>query len=287
MRPILDTHAHFYQVTRPGGVAWPPRGSGTLDRDHLPAHYEAAVRPLGFVGAVLVEASPLHEDTRWVEERATDKTFYPAFVAALDVTARDSEERLAELVRNPWVVGVRAFLWSGEIDLDDRQRALLAKLDQNGMTLDLISRKSTNPKPRVDHLAAAFPSLRIIINHLGGAAGREPSSAWTSDIELIAARPNVHMKLSAIFDMFNTGPDESVAWTSPLEVDAYRPHLDVIFAAFGPERVIFGSNWPVTEMSGSVADEVRIVEGYLEPRGTSVRDRVMHDNARGFYRRAI
>jgi len=286
MKPILDTHAHFYQVTRPGGVAWPPRGSGALYRDHLVADYEAAVKPLGFVGAVLVEASPLHEDTRWVQDLVADNPFYPAFVAALDVEAPNASERLAELADNPWVVGVRAFLWTGAITLDARDRALLGKLSSLGMTLDLISRGDKNPKDGVERLAKEFPDLRVIINHLAGARGGPPSAAWTADMKRLGARPNVHMKLSAIFDMWNTGRDESVAWTSPLDVDSYRPHFDVVFEAFGPNRVVFGSNWPVTEMSGSIADEVRIVESYLAPLGGAVRDGVMHDNARRFYRRS-
>jgi len=286
MKPILDTHAHFYQVTRPGGVVWPPKGSGALDRDHLVADYEALVKPLGFVGAVLVEASPLHEDTRWVQNLVAGNPFYPAFVAALDVDAPDAQEQLAALAENPWVVGVRAFLWTGAITLGAGERSLLTELSSLGMTLDLISRGDKNPKDGVERLAKAFPGLRVIINHLGGARGGPPTAEWTADMKRLAAQPNVHMKLSAIFDMWNPGPNENVAWTSPLDVDAYRPQFDVVFEAFGSSRVVFGTNWPVTDQSGSIADEVRIVESYLAPLGSAARDAVMHDNARRFYRRS-
>jgi L-fuconolactonase len=283
--PIIDTHAHVYQVTRPGGVEWPPRGSGALDRDYLASDYERVARALGIQGCVFVEASPLPADTQWVLEHVAGSPLFRAFVAALDVDAADAPACLAALVAEPRVVGVRAFLWSGAILLDAAQLTLLGTLAAEGMTLDLISRGEKNPKAGVVRLAEAVPNLRVIIDHLAGAAGREPTAAWRADLRALAACPNVHMKLSAIFDMFNPGPNENAAWDSPLEADAYRAHFDEVLEAFGPERVIFGSNWPVTEMSGSIAGEVRIVESYLLPLGRAVRDRVMFQNAERFYTR--
>lgn len=284
--PIVDTHAHVYQVTRPGGVEWPPRGSGALDRDYLVADYESVARSLGIVGCVFVEASPLPSDTQWVLERVAVSPLFRGFVAELNVDAVDAPARLAALVAEPRVVGVRAFLWSGAIELNDAQLGLLQTLAAEGMTLDVISRGQQNPKAGVVRLARAVPGLRVIVDHLAGAAGREPTPVWRDEVRALAACPNVHLKLSAIYDMFNPGPNENVAWESPLEVEAYRAHFDVVLEAFGTERVIFGSNWPVTEMSGSIANEVRIVESYLLPLGRAVRDRVMFQNAERFYARS-
>jgi predicted TIM-barrel fold metal-dependent hydrolase len=282
---IVDTHVHVYQVTRPGGVEWPPRGSGALDRDWLASDYEAVARPLGVVGVVLVEASPLPSDTEWALAHVAGNPFFRSLVAELDVDAADAPARLDRLVANPRVPGVRAFLWTGAIELDGEVLGLLSTLAAEGMTLDLISRGEKNPKPRIVQLARAVPDLRIVVDHLAGAAGRVPASEWIRDVRALAACPNVHLKLSALFDLFNPGPNENVAWESPLDVDAYRAHLDLAFDAFGPERLLFGSNWPVTEMGGSLAEEIRIVESYLEPLGRTVRDRVMLENAEQFYAR--
>jgi L-fuconolactonase len=283
--PVLDTHVHVYQVTRPGGVEWPPRGSGALDRDWLASDYEAMARPLGVVGVVLVEASPLPSDTEWALAHVAGNPFFRSLVAELDVDATDAPARLARLVANPRIAGVRAFLWTGAIELESEVLGLLRTLGAEGMTLDLISRGDKNPKHRVVQLARAVPDLRIVVAHLAGAAGRVPTSEWIRDIHALAACPNVHLKLSALFDMFNPGPDENVAWESPRDVDAYRAHLDLALDAFGPKRVLFGSNWPVTEMGGSFAEELRIVESYLEPLGRSVRDGVMFENAEELYAR--
>jgi predicted TIM-barrel fold metal-dependent hydrolase len=283
--PLVDAHAHFYQVTRPGGVEWPPRGSGALDRDYLVSDYEAVARPLGVVGVVVVEASPLPADTQWMLEHAGGHSLFRALVAELDVDAPDAPARLAAHVEDPRIAGVRAFLWTGAIELDEEQLGLLRTLSDSGMTLDLISRGEKNPKPGIVRLARAVPELRIVVDHLAGADGRVPSPAWVAALRSLAACPNVHLKLSAIFDLFNPGPNENVAWESPLDVDAYRAHFDLVLETFGADRVLFGSNWPVTEMSGSLANAIRIVESYLWPLGRSVRDRVMLENAERFYSR--
>jgi predicted TIM-barrel fold metal-dependent hydrolase len=283
--PIVDTHAHLYQVSRPGSVQWPPRGSGALDRDYLISDYEAAARPLGVVGVVVVEASPLPSDTTWVLEHAAGHPLFRSLVAELDVDAPGAPERLAVLAAEPRISGVRAFLWSGAIELDEEQLALLRTLAAAGMTLDLISRGEKNPKSGIVRLARAVPDLRIVVDHLAGAAGRVPEPAWLADVRSLAACPNVHVKLSAIFDMFNPGPNENVAWESPHDLDAYRPTFELALEAFGAERVFFGSNWPVTEMSGSLETEIRVVESFLAPLGRSLRDRVMYENAERFYAR--
>jgi len=283
--PIVDAHVHLYEVTRQGGVPWPPPGSGALYQNRLASDYEALARPLGVVGAVVVEASPLAGDTRWVLEHVGNAGFFFALVAAFDVTSERAGEELELLAAEPRVAGVRAFLWTGTIELDGRQRALLAELARQGMTLDLVSRQQKNAAPDVERLAEAVPELRIVVDHLAGAQGETPSERWRDGVRRLAAHPNVHLKLSALYDMYNPGPDENAPWKSPAAVDAYRAHLDVALAAFGDERLIFGSNWPVTEMSGSLADELRLVEEYLSPLGTTLRNRVMHANAHAFYRR--
>ena len=285
-RPILDTHIHIFQVTRPGGVPWPPHHA-ELYRDVLPAHYEAAARPLGIIGSGIVEASNLHTDTRWVLDQTAGNAFFPFVVAQLEVGAPDFEAKLDEIARDPRVVGIRGFLWSPAMTLDAQQTAHLRALGKRGMTLDLISRGNFNPKDKIDALVSAVPGLRVIIDHLGGAKGSTPDSVWMDDMRMLGRRPNVFLKLSSLFDMFNPAADDNQPWTAPLDLASYRQHFDVVFEAFGPKRVVFGSNWPVCTLGGSLADEIRIVEEYLATAGPQVRNAVMYENARDFYRRNV
>jgi L-fuconolactonase len=285
-KPILDTHIHLYQVSRPAGVPWPPAHAANLHRDVLPAHYEAVARPLGIVGAGVVEASNWHDDTRWVLDQVRGNDFFQFIVAQLPIGAADFPEKLAEIAAEPKVAGIRGFLWSPALTLEPIQIEHLHALAARGMTLDLISRGSLNPKDKIAALLAAVPELPVIIDHLAGARGTTPDPAWTADMKKLAQHPNLHIKISALYDMFNPGPDDSQPWRSPTTLDAYQPHLDVLLQAFGPRRLIFGSNWPVCDQGGTLARQIELCEEFLGPHGGKVRDQIMHDNARAFYRRA-
>jgi L-fuconolactonase len=288
-RPILDTHLHIFQVDRPGGVPWPPPENTALYKSSLPADYEALARPLGVVAAGIIEASPLQSDTRWVLDQIAGNPFFVFYVAQLEIGSAEFVKNLDDITQDQRVVGIRGYLWGpmAGITLDAKQRADLEELSRRGMTLDIISRYTLNPKAQVDQLAKAVPDLRIIIDHLAGAKSATVDPQWKKDIQLVASNKNVYLKFSSFFDMFNPSPtgDESQPWTSPKTLADYQAHFDVLFDAFGPDRLIFGSNHPVVALGGTMADELALAEAYLAPKGKEVRDKVMFKNAIYFYRR--
>jgi predicted TIM-barrel fold metal-dependent hydrolase len=153
------------------------------------------------------------------------------------------------------------------------------------MTLDIISRGDLNPKDKVDALAAAVPNLYVMIDHLGGAKGETPDPKWVSAMQKLAARPRVYIKFSSFFDMFNPAGSEDEPWQSPGDLSAYKPHFDVLMQAFGADRLVWGSNWPVVEQGGGIAKSIALAEEYLKSFGTEVRDKVMFKNAQEFYKR--
>jgi L-fuconolactonase len=284
-RPIVDTHIHFYQVTRPGGVPWPPATNATLYRDILPAEYKRIAKWNGVVASGIVEASPLFEDNKWILDLVRGDSFFPFFVGQLEIGSPDFLHQLNQVSRDRRFVGIRGFLWSPVMTLDAAQLASLRELSRRGMTLDIISRGTLNPKPQVEALCKAVPKLRIIINHLGGAQGLTPTAEWELSIRRLADLcPNLYMKFSSFYDMYQVG-DGDHPWTAPLDLDAYKPHFDVLLSAFGANRLIWGSNWPVSNLGGGFADQIRLAEEYLAPFGQRVRDKVMFLNALNFYRR--
>jgi len=158
-------------------------------------------------------------------------------------------------------------------------------LAARGMTLDIISRFSLNPEDDVAALAEKVPNLRIIIDHLGGA--RPDAVGWEQKMEHLASYPNIYMKFSSFFDIFNPSPtgDESVPWNAPADLEPYEPYFDVLMRTFGPDRLIWGSNWPVVEQGGTIELEIALAEEYLAKFGRNVRNKVMYTNGRKFYRR--
>jgi L-fuconolactonase len=284
-RAIVDTHIHFWQTSRPGGVPWPTPDEGPIFRDVMPPEYSAFAKSQGVVAAGIVEASGIVEDNQWILDLVKNDPFYSFFVGNLEIGAPTFAADLKRFAGDKRFVGIRGYLTGPAegITLSAAQLASLRDLADRGMTLDIISRGTKNPKAQVQALCTTVPNLRIIIDHLGGAKGLAVDPAWESDIRKLAtACPNMYMKFSSFYDMYAPG---DVVFASPTDLAAYKPHFDVLMSAFGPDRLIWGSNWPVIDLHGTFANQIAIAEAYLAPMGTGVRDKVMFKNALAFYRR--
>lgn len=285
-RPIVETHIHFWQTSRPGGVPWPTPDEGPIFRDVLPAEYSAFAKSHGVVSAGIVEASGIVEDNQWILDLVKNDPFYSFFVGNLEIGSTTFAANLARFAQDPRFVGIRGYLTGPAegITLSPAQLTSLRDLADRGMTLDIISRGTKNPKAQVQAMCTAVPKLRIIIDHLGGAKGPAPVDAtWEKEIRALAAAcPNIHMKFSSFYDMYAPG---DVVFASPTDLASYKPHFDVLMSAFGENRLVWGSNWPVTDLHGSFGTQIAIAEQYLAAFGTGVRDKVMFKNALAFYRR--
>lgn len=284
-RPIVDTHIHFWQVTRPGGVPWPTPAEGPIYRDVLPPEYKAVAIPHGVVAAGVVEASGLVEDNQWILDRIRHDRFFSFFVGNLEIGAPTFARDLERFSHDWRFVGIRGYLTGPAegITLSPAQLASLRDLARRGMTLDIISRGAKNPKDQVQALCTAVPDLRIIIDHLGGAKGPPPvDPTWELEIRRLAdVCPNLHMKFSSFYDMYAPG---DVVYPTPTDLASYRRHFDVLMTAFGADRLVWGSNWPVITLHGTFEAQIAIAEEYLAPFGVHVRDKVMFRNALKFYR---
>src|SRR5687768_1672320 len=109
-RPIVDTHIHFWKVTRPGGVPWPTPAEGPIFRDVLPPEYKAVARPNGVIAAVVVEASGIVEDNQWILDLVRHDGFFPAFVGNLEIGAPTFAANLARFAHDARFVGIRGYL---------------------------------------------------------------------------------------------------------------------------------------------------------------------------------
>jgi predicted TIM-barrel fold metal-dependent hydrolase len=252
----------------------------------LPPDYTPLARANGIVTAGIVEASGIVEDNQWILDLVEGDRFYSFFVGNLEIGAPTFVNDLERFSHDRRFVGIRGYLTGPAegITLSPAQLASLQDLARRGMSLDIISRGTKNPKAEVQALCTAVPDLRIIIDHLGGAKGPPPvDPVWEAEIrELAEACSNIYMKFSSFYDMYAPG---DVVFPSPTDVASYEAHFDVLMTAFGPDRLIWGSNWPVIELHGTFEDQIRIAEDYLAPFGRAVRDKVMFKNALKFYRR--
>ena len=237
---MIDAHFHIWRLGL-NDCAWPPADLGAIHRDHELAEIATLARGVGVASAILVQSQESERDTQWLVETARGSSFVAGVVGWADLTALDIGARLDALVRAGPLVGVRPMTEGCADDWFDAAAidAGLATLADRGLTLDALIR------PRhlasLDRLAARHPALAIMIDHAAKPSIGVDREGWRDGLSPLAARPNVHCKLSGL--MTELAPDGSA--------DDLRPYIEDLLALFGPGRLVWGSDWPVLNLRGS------------------------------------
>jgi len=277
--PIIDTHIHLYDTTRPEGLPWPPPSDTVLYRPILPSDFDKVCEANQITATVIVEASEWAADNQWVLDLVQhDPDRYIGLVGSLEIGTPQFSQHLKALSRDERYVGIRLrerpggehFFKSEDVWKD---LTLLSEMDQ---TLDVLMFQFSLEE--VDMIAKRLPRLRILINHVAGAdiKGEPADPAWVAAVEKVAQNPNVHCKISGLFQQSHRQP-------SPKDVAFYRPQLDVLWKAFGKDRLIYGSNWPVTMRGGTYEEYLSIIQAYFADKPRKVQEKFFYQNALQFY----
>lgn len=277
--PIIDTHTHFYDPQRPGGVPWPPKDNPVLYRTVLPPVYPLQHGSNRVEGTVVVEASPLVEDNQWILDLANDHKFIRGFVGNLPIGTPAFAGLIDRFARNPIFRGVR--IRGMKLDGALQDTALIEdikRLADRDLSLDLVG---DDALPFAEGIADQFRGLRIVLDHLPGLkfAGGEVSKAWADAMASIARRGKIFIKVSGLVEA--TGKRDGSA---PADTEFYRPVLDLIWHVFGPDRLLYGSNWPVCEMYAPIKTVYRIALEYATSRGPEAVSKIFSDTAKRVYR---
>ncbi len=277
--PIVDTHTHFYDPSRPQGVPWPDKNDKVLYRTILPEELKRMAEPLGVKGTVVVEASPLIEDNAWILHLAKSEPFILGFVGHLKPGQPNFARDLDRFAGNPIFKGIRIGGW--DIPMDAQQSSYLADLqlvEQHGLSVDVLG--GPDQLKKIAQIATALPGLPLIINHCAGVHidGQTPKDDWAQGIREVAAHPHVYMKVSGLPE--GTGKE----FTAPRDLDFYRPTLDVLWNSFGQDRLIFGSNWPVSARFATYQTVLEIVQAYFREKPAAARRKYFAGNAERIYR---
>jgi L-fuconolactonase len=271
----VDAHQHFWRYTSQE-FGWIDDGMAVIRRDFLPGDLAPLLRDAGMDATVAVQARQSLEETHWLLKLARDNDWIAGVVGWVPLTDPAIEGMLQRLAQNPKLRGVRHVL-QGESDAymaREDFNAGVARLSQFHLTYDLLVLERQLPA------AIAFvdrhPQQPIVLDHLAkpliAALQLEP---WRTNIRELARRPNVSCKLSGMV----TEADHS-HWT----IDHLRPYVETVLDAFGPDRVIFGSDWPVCTVASGYARWVATVSELLCELSSSERNAVLGGNATRFYR---
>jgi len=277
---LIDTHTHFYDPARAGGVPWPPREDKLLYRTVSPRDYRALPVPRPVTGTVVVEASPWLEDNQWVLDLAARAPFVVGFVGNLPVGTKTFGGHLKRFAASPLFRGIRLRDRKLEGALDDPAFVSdLKLLADYQLSLDLVGGREI--LAFAERLAKEVPHLRIIIDHLAGVTvdGKAPPTDWVNAMRTLVRKPNLFFKLSGLVE--GTGRSDGSA---PREVEFYRPVLDTMRELFGPERLLYASNWPVSERFAPLATVQGIVADYFRHYGSPAEEMVFGRTARTAYR---
>ena len=277
---IIDTHVHFYDPSRPQGVPWPPKNDALLYRTVLPADYRTLAVPQSVDGVVVVEASPWVEDNQWLLDIAAKEPLILGLVGNLPIGTDAFAGHLKRFAANPLFRGVR--IREGSLEAGLKDRAFLRDMRDiadRGLCFDVHS-----PTVWVEQavpLAQAVPNLRLVINHVANVpvTGGPPPVAWLELMRRLADRPHVFMKVSGLVE----GTKHS-SGDAPTDPERYHSVLDALWTIFGPDRLLYGSNWPVSGRFATLATVQRIATDFFAAKGQTALDKVFWKNARKAYR---
>lgn len=243
-----------------------------LKRDFLPEHLKPELRRAGFDASVAVQARQMLDETRWLLELAEREPAIAGVIGWVDLRATDVASQLAEFAGSSKFVGVRHVVQSEPDDRFLLQPEFLrgiGALQQFGLTYDVLI--YTKHLQVVAEFVRHFPAQRFVLDHVA----KPPIKArkmqpWESGIRALAKFNNVFCKVSGLV----TEAD----WKE-WKPEHITPYLDVAIEAFGPERLMIGSDWPVCTVAASYSQVMNLIEEYFSRFSGDVRDSILGGNA--------
>jgi predicted TIM-barrel fold metal-dependent hydrolase len=281
--PVIDTHIHLFDPSRPGGIPWPEKNDTALYKAALPERYARIARPFGVVGAIVIEASPLASDNDWVLRVAANHPIIVGTVGDLVPGTATYQKALERLHANPLFLGIRyGNLWGRDLDLDAQKPEFLPGLKMladHGLVLD-----SANPDVNliraISGVAEHIPELRIVIDHLPSAP--VPAQPATRDeywslLRQLAKNKNVFVKLSEVA----LARSEQ---TAPVPSSFNHDRLEELWNIFGEDHVLYASDWPNSDHHATYEETFSIVRSYVAAKGPVAEEKFFWKNSVTAYR---
>ena len=273
----IDAHQHFWRYSAEE-YDWIDDSMASLRRDFLPLDLKPELDAAGFDACIAVQARQTLEETRWLLALADENPFIAGVIGWVDLRAESVREQLAELSENPRLVGVRHVV---QAEPDDRFLLRpdflrgIAALQEFDLTYDIL----IYPRhlPVAVEFVSRFPQQHFVLDHLAKpfikAQTIEP---WASNIRELARFPNVFCKVS--------GMVTEADWTS-WKPEHFQPYLETALQAFGPDRLMIGSDWPVCRVAGSYSKVMSLVIEFLDQHAPDAREKLLGGNAQRAYLR--
>ncbi|MCW9709174.1 amidohydrolase family protein [Fodinibius salsisoli] len=271
----IDAHQHFwnYDVDKHG---WINEEMKKLRRDFMPPDLKKLLDNEKVEGCVAVQADQSEEETRFLLDLQSKYSFIKGVVGWLDIAADSFPKKLEHYSRNPALKGLRHIV---QDEPDDRflLRPNFLKgiqmLDDYGLTYDILIYE--RQLPATIEFVNHFPGQSFVLDHIGKPKIKaKVIDPWEEGARELAQHDNIYCKISGLVteaDWHN--------WTA----EDLKPYLDIIFDAFGPERLMFGSDWPVCTLAAEYSEVIAGVQEYIKVYSEEEQAMVMGGNTQKFY----
>jgi L-fuconolactonase len=271
---IIDAHQHFWHYD-PVRDSWITEDMAVIRRDFLPADLEPVLTENGVDGCVAVQASQSEEETMFLINMAQSYDIVKGVVGWVDLQSASLHDRLQAFSTYKEVKGFRHVAQGEPDDFLMRPAVIqgIRQLAEFGLTYDILIYPSQLKAAL--HLVREVPEVNFVIDHLAKPyIKKQEISRWSNFMAEIAKNQHVSCKLS--------GMVTEADWQNWSKKDFF-PYLDVAFEQFGPDRLLFGSDWPVCLVAANYTQVKNLIEEYLVPWGDEVQAKVMGANAVTFY----
>lgn len=265
---MIDAHVHVWRIGQ-HGCTWPPPSLSAIHRDFSLDDWREAAGPAATEGVILVQTQEDPADTAWLLHLTDRDPAVLGVVGWTDLEAPDAPQAIARLAEHSRLRGLRPMVQGLAADWYDNpllEPAWIA-MAQAGLVLEALVRPAHLPS--LDRLAARHPELAIVIDHAAKPDARALEE-WRRDLSALAARPQARCKLSGL--LTELSPD--------MPAEAINPIVSVLVDLFGPDRLMWGSDWPVLTLAGNYAGWLEQTRRLVPPH---LHDAVFGGTARATY----
>jgi L-fuconolactonase len=270
----IDSHQHFWKYD-PEQYPW-IRPDWPIRRSFLPPDLQPLLEASGFGGCVAVQARQCEEENRFLLDLAAKHPFILGVVGWVDLCSPDVAVRLAEFAQHPKFAGVRHVVQDEPDDRfmlrEDFLRGI-ARLKEHRLTYDILI--FPRQLPAAIELVRRFPDQPFVLDHIAKPLIRDGVlEPWRSQIRELAQSGNVFCKISGMVTEARWG-----AW----QAADFRPYLETVWEAFGEERLMVGSDWPVCLLASDYKGTMSVALDFLAQFDAAAREKVLSRNAARFY----
>lgn len=271
----IDAHHHFWHYSA-AEYGWIDDAMASIRRDFLPPDLQAEIRPAGIDAVLSVQARQSLVETAWLLEMAAAHSWIAGVVGWVPLAEPRSESILEGLAGRTPLKGVRHVLQAEPESFFDSPafNSGLEPLRPLNLTYDILI--VHHQIPAAIRLVDRHPNQVFVLDHIAKPPIRDGAiQPWQDNLAELARRPNVFCKLSGIV----TEADYQ-HWS----YEQILPYMEAALAAFGPQRLLFGSDWPVCRVATTYSHWVHTVERFAQTLSVEERDAFFHRNAAQAYR---